>query len=821
MQSLSNAVKTTCYHCGDPCGTKLIEYDEKDFCCRGCKAVYDIFQQNNLANFYALQAAAGSTPKKVAGKYDYLRADPIVEKLLSFKSDHLNIISLYIPAIHCSSCIWLLENLDKLASGILQTEVDFPKKSLRISFEPGNISLLEIVVLLTKIGYEPYISLEDSQGNKSPVDRSLWYQLGVAGFAFGNIMFLSFPEYFETSEFWLDQYKTWFRGLTFFFAIPVVTYAAKDYFKSAYKGLKAKHLNIDVPIALGITVLFLRSSTDIIMGWGPGFFDSLSGLVFFLLLGKYFQQKTYRHLSFERDYTAYFPIATTVIHANGNETHKPIHEIKQGDILLIRHQEIIPTDGQIHRGQAEIDYSYVSGESKAVQKQVGQKVYAGGKQTGSAIEVMATKNVSQSYLTQLWSHAAFQGQHQLPFQNFTDRISRSFTTAILSIAGVASSIWLFIDPSQALNVFTAVLIVACPCALALAAPFALGNMLRIYGKLGLYLKDIHVIEKMASIQTVIFDKTGTLTATKHSDISYRGMTLTTSDKTFLKNSFRNANHPLSRAIYDWLPKAGRQLPLEFHETLGKGIYSRFAQHYVHAGALSYIKSKLSKEYLITHSNRLEQHKTENDIFTTGKTTVHISIDGNYKGVFYFKTPYRKGIKTLVLRWKKQMNLYVFSGDKDHEKEALFQMGFKKGHLYFNQKPEGKLHLTQKLQKTNQKVMMVGDGLNDAGALAKSDVGLALSEDIAVFTPACDGILEAQKLLYLDHYTAAAKKSMRVIKWSLYGSLFYNLIGVGFAVSGHLEPVVAAILMPLSAISVVIFTTISTNYIGKQLVQKQV
>lgn len=813
MKTTKTTLTNQCYHCGDPCGKNPVEYDEKEFCCQGCKTVYNIFRENDLENFYALQAAAGSTPKEVAGKYDYLLTDTIAKKLLSYKSDTLHIINLYIPPIHCSSCIWLLENLDKLAKGILQSEVDFPKKTVRISYHPNEINLHELVLLLTKIGYEPYISLEDSQEKKPPIDRSLWYQLGVAGFAFGNIMFLSFPEYFETSEFWLDQYKSWFRGLTFLFSIPVITYAAKDYFKSAYKGIQAKHLNIDVPIALGITVLFLRSSIDILMDWGPGFFDSLSGLVFFLLLGKYFQQKTYNHLSFERDYTAYFPIATTKIHPDGTEYHRPIHQIKKGDVLLIRHQEIIPVDGVIHQGHAAIDYSYVSGESMAVEKSVGDTVYAGGKQTGTAIEIIATKNVSQSYLTQLWSHAAFKGQDKLPFQNFTDRISRRFTKAILTIAVVAGATWLLIDPSESLHVFTAVLIVACPCALALAAPFTLGNMLRIYGKLGLYLKDIHVIEKMANIQTVVFDKTGTLTATKHSEIEYRGAPLTPIDKKLLKNSFRNANHPLSRAIYDWLPEVTNQIPLEFHETLGKGIYSRFAQHAIHAGAASFVYYELNETDQKKYS---EGFLMDNPSNTTGKTMVHLSIDGHYKGVFYFKTPYRKGVKKLVQRWTDSMELYVFSGDQDHEKQALIQMGFKADQLFFNQKPEEKLKRTEALQETGATVMMVGDGLNDAGALAKSDVGLALSEDIAVFTPACDGILEANKLLQLDQYSAAAKKAMRVIQWSLYGSLCYNLIGIGFAVSGQLEPVVAAILMPLSAISVVGFTTAATNRIGRRL-----
>ncbi|MBT8184387.1 MAG: heavy metal translocating P-type ATPase metal-binding domain-containing protein, partial [Eudoraea sp.] len=318
----------TCYHCGEPCNRTQVIFDEKNFCCHGCKTVFEIFEQNELSYYYDLQEAPGSTPDTTEGKFDFLDTEEIVESLLTFDSASVQIIDLYIPNIHCSSCIWMLENLNKLHSGISSSQVDFPRKTITVTYQPDIINLKELVLLLAKIGYEPNISLNDFKNAPIRKDRSLWYKIGVAGFAFGNIMFLSFPEYFEVGEFWLEQFKGVFRWLMLLFSLPVVFYSGRDYLISAYKGIRAKMLNIDVPIALGILVLFLRSTAEVLLDLGSGFFDSLTGLIFFLLLGRAFQQKTYSFLSFERDYKSYFPIAATRINADKTEESVQIYNIK-------------------------------------------------------------------------------------------------------------------------------------------------------------------------------------------------------------------------------------------------------------------------------------------------------------------------------------------------------------------------------------------------------------------------------------------------------------------------------------------------------------
>lgn len=788
--------KDTCFHCGLDATFSKIIFDDKLFCCHGCKTVYDIFSSNDLTCYYDLQQSPGTTPKEIEGKYNFLENAKIVEQLLEFNVDNTQIISLYIPNIHCSSCIWILENLNKLHPAVSTSIVNFGKKTVRITFNSENLSVKKLVTLLSSIGYEPYISLEDYSVGEKKIDRSLIYKLGIAGFAFGNVMFLSFPEYFEVGEFWIEKYKHFFRWIMFAFSLPVVFYSSQDYFISAYKGLRSGILNIDVPIALGVVVLFLRSTIEIVFDIGSGFFDSLTGLIFFLLLGKFFQQKTYSFLSFERDYKSYFPIGITKITREGKEESIQVYDIKKGDRLLIRNEELIPVDCILIKGSARIDYSFVTGESKMVSKQSGDKLFAGGKQLHGVIEVDVLKSVEQSYLTQLWSNDVFKTDKTLGFTNITNRISKRFTMVLLSIAIVATAYWLVVDSTLALNVFTSVLIIACPCAIALSAPFTLGNVLRILGHKKFYLKNASVIEQLAKINTIIFDKTGTITANKETSINYDGATLSELEESLLKSTLRGSNHPLSRSLYQILSENNIVTLDTFEEHLGQGIEAQFNEEHIKVGSAPFVGYKGDT--------------------TTLNTTVHISTNNTYKGKFTFHNAYRKGLSQLFNDLKKDYDLVILSGDNAGEKENLTKLLPTKTKMLFNQKPEDKLEYIKHHQSEGAKVLMIGDGLNDAGALAQSDVGIAISENVNVFSPACDAILDASKFSQLFNYIKLCKSGIKIIKWSFALSFFYNIIGLYFAVTGQLEPVVAAILMPLSSISIVAFTTICTNFLGRKL-----
>lgn len=786
-----------CFHCGLTIAkNEEIKFDEKEFCCNGCKTVYEIFSLHDLTSYYDFEKSPGATPQDIHGKYDFLDNDAILSKVLEFQEGNTSIVSLNIPHIHCSSCIWILENLNKIQPGISISQVNFPEKRVRITFNSDLVSLKTIVYMLSSIGYEPYISLENYETGKTNVDRTLTYKLGVAFFCFGNIMLLSFPEYFEIKEFWLDNYKPFFRILIFILALPSFLYSASGYYVSAYKSIKSGMLNIDIPIALGIIVMFVRSTFDIVMNYGSGFFDSLTGLVFFMLLGKMFQIKTYSFLSFERDFKSYFPIAVTRINSDTSEESVPVYDVLKGDRLLIRNQELIPVDGILISEKAEIDYSFVTGEAVPITKKSGDKVFAGGKQIGKVIEMEVLHSVSQSYLTQLWSNEIFQKKVLQKHKTITDAISRYFTPILLLIAFAGFGYWIFFDANTAFNVFTAVLIVACPCALALTAPFTFGNILRIMGKQKMYLKNALVIEQLAKVDTIVFDKTGTITTNKKSNILYEGNPLSDENYILIKNVLRGSNHPLSRMLYDFLKETKKIKIDDFQEITGKGIQASVENRTIKIGSGEFAGNEISD------SSDIE------------KTALHIKIDDQYLGKFVFQNQYREGLQKLFVTLSKNYEIKILSGDNDGERANLESILPKGVELIFNQKPEQKLDFIKSLQEKGQNVMMVGDGLNDAGALAQSNVGISISENVNVFSPACDAILDASEFSRLDYFLKLSQKSITIIKMSFVLSLLYNIVGLSFAVTGNLLPLVAAIIMPLSTITIVSFVTLMSNYFSK-------
>lgn len=781
--------KTVCYHCGDPVVGTTYQADDQSFCCLGCQTVYRVLHQHNLGSYYRYNTHPGKTQKNnAATNLDYLDEPAIADKLIDFKNNELTIITCYIPAIHCSSCIWLLENLHKLNEAVVSARADFMKKQVTLTFRHGQLSLKQLVLLLSDIGYEPLITQQDIVKGNLPVGQhTLVRKIAVAGFCFGNSMLLSFPEYFGLAAF-EQQFATFFGWLNLGFALPVMLYSGRDYFTSAWHSLRQRQLNLDVPLALGIAILFIRSAWEIASGTGAGFSDTLCGLVFFLLIGRWVQQRTYHHLSFERDYRSYFPVAVTCITKNGNKP-VPIADLQTGQRILIRNNEIVPADAILLKGDASIDFSFVTGESEPETKVLGEVIYAGGRQLKQAIELEVVKPVSQSYLTRLWNHHDGQHHGKREFRTFSNFISRYFTIGLLLIAGTAASYWYLAgEPLHAWNAFTAVLIIACPCALALSSPFTLSAALSIFDRNHFYVKNTAAVEKMAAADCLVFDKTGTISSPSSAGVTFEGE-LTAEERSLIANVCRNSSHPLSRAIVTWIGPVAEKPVTAYTEIAGKGIQAMADGQAIQLGNAVFTGAALP---------------------SAGKSGVFVRINGILRGTFHVKQPWRAGLNETIPTLGRQYDMHLISGDRDKDREVLGMVFPQAGNLHFSQLPDDKLRYIQRLQQQDHTVCMFGDGLNDAAALKQADMGIAVSDDVNNFSPGCDAILDGRSFSRLPRFFRFAKDAVHTIHMSFVISLTYNVIGLSFAVQGTMSPLFAAILMPLSTVTIIGFTSTVTH-----------
>jgi Cu+-exporting ATPase len=798
-----------CFHCGEPCPDNSYALDERTFCCIGCQTVFSLLRENGLEQFYQLQSAPGSRMRNatVAAKWAFLDDPVVARQLLDYVDKTVSKVTLHLPAIHCVACVWLLENLFKLHGGVGKSQVNFPRREAAISFAPGKIRFSELAALLSSIGYEPQFTLGETEKKKpASVSKKTWLQIGVAAFGFGNIMLMALPMYLG-----LDSANgPWFKALAGWLGLamtlPVVTFSASDFWRTAWWSARQRVLTMEVPIALGLAAIYVSSIWEVISHRGLGYCDSLCGLIFFLLCGRLFQKKSYDRLAFDRDYKGFFPLSIVRKSPDGEES-VAISRLQVGDKIILRNGELLPADAILVSGEAFMDYSFVTGEAELVDCEIGRQLYAGGRQSGGAIVVETVKPVAQSYLASLWNNEAFRKNRDNDLDSLTNRYSKRFTKIIIGVAVASAVFWVFRDASKSLKAFTSVLIVACPCALALAAPLTHGTVQRILAQLKIFLKNALVLERMAEVDAIVLDKTGTLTCADARGVTFwsaecgvRSAQLSSEEARWISSLARHSTHPNAVRVAKAL--GGQALPVaKFKETPGCGVEGEVAEHKIVLGSRLWVCS----------AARAKAGSTD---FANG-SAIFVSVDGELLGAFGLENSLRPEVGKLIEQLGGQFELALLSGDNEREAERFKRIFGDRAVLKFNQSPAEKLDFIRALQQRGRKVMMVGDGLNDAGALKQSDVGVAVVEQSGVFSPASDVILDAAELPRLARVLEFSRRAARVVRTGFVISAVYNVAGVSIASAGLLAPMVCAILMPVSTITIVIFSCGAAAWIGRR------
>jgi Cu+-exporting ATPase len=771
--------RTACRHCGDPCDDGGVINEAGTFCCTGCASVHALLASHALTGFYACAPDAGRSQKAMATRPRDRFApldDPVVaERFVDSHDGTFTHVTFSVPSLHCASCLWLLEQLWRFDEGIGRSEADLLRRTVRVAFRPERTTLRAVAERLASLGYEPVLDAERVAGHMPSHRRALYLKLGVAGFAFGNMMLFSIPRYANGVPL-EPAFQRLFDSLNLLLAVPVLLFSASEFFTSAWRAVRLRAITLDVPIALGLAVLFARSAVDIVSGTGEGYLDSFAGLVFFLLIGRLFQQMTFDRIAFDRTVRSFLPLSVRVCDVGGLTTRR-LEDVAPGDVLFVRPGEIVPADATLLDKAGRIDYAFVTGEAAPVDAVTGAFVSAGGRVVDHALHVKVLRAVSHSRLAELWQHPVFAERRPHWLSTVTARFGHWFTIGALGLAAIGAIAW-WPDWRMSAQVATAVLIIACPCALTLAAPITLGTALGRLGLAGCYLKDGAVALELSRIDSIAFDKTGTLTtAGPRNGIERHG--LSEDDWARVQRLAAESVHPISRTLVPREPLAGHATNVQVAP--GQGIRGRVDGHDVVIGSAAYVSA--------VGGVAIDG--------VAGRT--YAAVDGR-AGSLHLTTTARPGMREAVAELAAAFDTWLISGDAGTEAatwEAAFQ-----DRMHFRLAPDEKLALVRERQAAGRRVLMIGDGLNDAGALAAADVGMAVSDDTACLVPACDVVVRGDQLPRLPGFLRYAARARRVIVLCFAVSIAYNVLGIGFALSGQLTPLVTAILMPVSSLTVV-------------------
>lgn len=780
-------VVTACAHCG-AAGASITK-NGQSFCCEGCAQVYSILRNQNLLGFYEIpDNEIHSLKNKPVADYSYCDSEYFRKLFVRSTGRGTYSIRMRLPDIHCAACVWLLEKLPEMLAPVRSARINYLRKSLEVSFDE-TLPVSRLVEFIARLGYPPDFAAESPSTRRlSAYDKSLLRKMAVAAFGFGNAMLFSLPEYFATQ---LESgFSRTFMLLNAGLSLFVLFYSAGDFFKSAWRALRQRQVVIDLPISIGIAAMFARSIADILSGNSAGYFDTFTGLIFFLLIGRYVQSRSYAWLNFERDNLLFLPMAVRVKSTAG-ETVTPVAQVKKGDVLRLLAGELSPMRCRVLSDEAVADYAFITGESVPVTLSRGDTFEPGGKVVGSSVLLEALEEVDQARLNRIWEGAETTTENEVHLSqgSFAERILPYFTGIVISIAVAALLFWLPSDAPRAWNAFSAVLVITCPCALAMAKPFSFFTTQSALARFGLFLKSAAVVERFFNLKTIVFDKTGTLTHPGKFDLEFKpkSLALDAQSTQALFTLANESSHPLSQAIAGYLAQHSH-LPLRnFVEKTGKGVCAEICGQRYLLG---------SRSWLSEHGIPISQSHDAGF-----SSEVHAACGNTYLGCFYIRNTLRENLVETIALLSRRYRVVLLSGDSERERRRFEKIIPEPNNLYFNATPEKKAQVIAALREQGS-VMMIGDGLNDAEALKAADLGVALTENHSNFSPASDAILSAASLHHLPKLIAQARQAKKTAIAAYAISFAYNILGISVAVAGNLTPLFCAILMPASSLSVI-------------------
>ena len=825
IPSAAEATETRCFHCGLPVPTKVrvqarIENGERAFCCTGCKCVCEAIHKAGLDGFYR-RTPEGEVlgpppePPKELALYDI---DEVQEEYVDSLGETRE-INLLVEGIHCAACVWLIENALQAMPGVEEARVNLTGRRLKLKWDNGRLKLSQALRHLADIGYAAVpFDPEAAEGSLRRANRALLYRMAFAGFAMMNLLWISIALYSGADR---GEFRGLFHWIGFAIATPTLLYAGYPFYRGAWIGLRGANLTMDLPIAIGASITYLYSLYVTVTGAGDVYWDTVVNFLFVILVGRFLEAASKRQAvaSTQRLLDLQPKVATLL--RDGEESVVPMRAVKEGETVLVRPGEKIPVDGTVLDGESGVDESMLTGESGSVIKVKGGTVAAGTLNGAGVLQVRVEgllKNTALGRIVKLVEEAQ---ASKAPIQCIADRVVPWFVAVTLALGTLTFLWWARSDLETALMAATAVLIITCPCAFGLATPMAIAVTSGLGARHGILIKNGAVLEGLSSIDHFVFDKTGTLTAGRPAVTSVLGAGIAWKQGDGARSLFQGAQepgkvelashlsdlaalerfseHPVAAAVLDLCKGAG----IDFdNRDVGKvqvrpgmGIKGLVDGRHTVAGTSDWMR-----ENGVKPDPSLKE--AVSGIEGAGGSALHLALDGREVMVLGVEDRLREGAARAVAGLReKGIRVTLLTGDRRATAERIArQLGGIQ--VIAEVLPEDKDRVIADMQRRGGRVAMVGDGVNDAPALVRADVGIAMGSGTDVSIASADIVLMSSDLAKVEQAAGLSRRALRTIRQNIGISIAYNIVMVPLAMAALITPLVAAVSMPLSSLAVI-------------------
>ena len=803
--------QTLCFHCGEIAleGNRWcleIDGQQQMMCCPACKAVAETIIGSGLKDYYRHRTALPEiSPQQKRQARDDVRDELKLydEKAIqqSFVSHHKNDLQqeeaeavLVISGISCAACAWLIEHRLRQLDHVSSANLNLTSHRLMVRWLPGQIKLSQIFEEIHQLGYQAHpFSATQAEEQRVQESKTAFRRLAAAGFATMQVMMLAVPLYVGELRGIQAQYEIFLRSASMLFATLVVLYSARPFFVAAIRDIKAKHLTMDVPVSIAILLAYFSSVWSTVNQGPEIYFDSVCMFTFFLLTGRFFEMRArHRMTQAGNNLLDLMPSAATKSTPEGDIVIAS-SDVQVGDLLIIRPGQQIPADGLVESGRSAVDEAALTGEYLPIDKTVGDLVIGGTHNVESQLAMRVTATGVDAELNTIMQLMDRAQQEKPAIAIFADKVAERFVAAVLILSSLIAITWYFIDPSQAFWITLAVLVVTCPCALSLATPTALTAATASLREQGFLISKGHVLEGLTQIDHIIFDKTGTLTrgelSLEHSIPVSDSITLSPEEALKIASSLEQySNHPIARAFQSTTLFDSHDIV----QVSGKGI----------SGKLLGVEGFEDSTFSIGRADFSFADQTLLPPLHDDRQWILLADQHQPLYWFALSDSLRQGAATMIQQLKALgIKTSILTGDPSAQVEAVAQ-ALNIDHVYKGLSPEDKLNLATQWQQNGEKIMMVGDGINDVPTLARADIAVAIGQASDLTKTNADAVITNSNLMTLIHALYKGKKASSVIHQNIYWALLYNAIALPLAATGFIPPWAAAIGMSVSSLIVV-------------------